>query len=287
MNLRTINYMVKAYEIPEITDVILDHLHADKTSLASCALVCTDWALAARHRLFSSIHLRGRDSSRFLAFLQSSHAVQLRNHVRELRWKETDGDSLDIQALCDVIASLPRVYTLHLTFDDFKKRPTSYPYGSVKARLGRVQRLSVHYKLRLNKTCNTVQPLLAFLSMFTLDHLELDSMFHTSETTPVDSYRVGYTPVPSAPCVIRSLAVANGDALYHEAEILSQIFPNVGSPLEALAYKCHSAADVHSLGDFLKSSGRSLRSLEIVVPPRGWTGSSELILPASIMHDLC
>lgn len=141
----------KAHEIPEITDLIFDQLDLDKRSLLSCALVCSDWASSARYRLFSTIHLRGRDSFRFLAFMQSPRTAHLCKYIQAVRWTEDDGDSLHIEDLCNVITSISQVHTLHLEFSRFSNRPTSYPFARVKEQLSGIKRLSVRYRLRLNK----------------------------------------------------------------------------------------------------------------------------------------
>ncbi|KZP08268.1 hypothetical protein FIBSPDRAFT_840493, partial [Athelia psychrophila] len=41
----------------EITDAIIDHLHADVASLEKCSLICKNWLPSARHHLFRAISL--------------------------------------------------------------------------------------------------------------------------------------------------------------------------------------------------------------------------------------
>ena len=43
---------------PELVDAIIDHLHNDKRSLASCSLVCKDWRYSARYHLFANLTLK-------------------------------------------------------------------------------------------------------------------------------------------------------------------------------------------------------------------------------------
>jgi hypothetical protein len=40
---------------PEITDIVIDHLHDDKDALLMCSLVCKDWVPASRFHLFSPL----------------------------------------------------------------------------------------------------------------------------------------------------------------------------------------------------------------------------------------
>lgn len=41
----------------ELTDAIIDHLHADRLTLATCSLVCRAWRGAAQHHLLATIYL--------------------------------------------------------------------------------------------------------------------------------------------------------------------------------------------------------------------------------------
>lgn len=43
---------------PELVDIIIDHLHNDKRSLAACSLVCKEWRSSARYHLFANITLK-------------------------------------------------------------------------------------------------------------------------------------------------------------------------------------------------------------------------------------
>jgi hypothetical protein len=42
---------------PELVDIIIDHLHNDKRSLAACSLVCKEWRSSARYHLFANLTL--------------------------------------------------------------------------------------------------------------------------------------------------------------------------------------------------------------------------------------
>ncbi|KIP01799.1 hypothetical protein PHLGIDRAFT_80071, partial [Phlebiopsis gigantea 11061_1 CR5-6] len=69
----------------EIQDMIIDHLHNDKRSLQSCALVCKHWLPASRYHLFHSITQKGTEDSydALLEFLLG--AEHILPYIRELR----------------------------------------------------------------------------------------------------------------------------------------------------------------------------------------------------------
>lgn len=104
----------------ELQDMIIDHLHDDKETLASCSLVCKSWLPASRFHLFRKIRLElPRESAEGLAadfarFLRRNpHICFL---VRELHLV---GDILPIpvtylkeDAICSILAPLTKLREL-------------------------------------------------------------------------------------------------------------------------------------------------------------------------------
>ncbi len=72
---------------PELTDMVVDHLHDDKPSLSACSLVSRSWLCSARYHMFHSLNIRGlsvvEGFERFLRFLDSAPDVWM--FVKELR----------------------------------------------------------------------------------------------------------------------------------------------------------------------------------------------------------
>lgn len=56
--------MSSPYLPQELVDTIIDHVHADHTTLAACALVSKSWLRSARYHLFASISLSSLSQSR-------------------------------------------------------------------------------------------------------------------------------------------------------------------------------------------------------------------------------
>lgn len=66
----------------ELQFMVVDHLHDDRKTLTTCALVCQAWLSATRHHLFGSINIQGDFVSRFAALVEDTPS--LREHVRDL-----------------------------------------------------------------------------------------------------------------------------------------------------------------------------------------------------------
>ncbi|KAJ6456782.1 hypothetical protein C8R47DRAFT_186349 [Mycena vitilis] len=56
---------------PELHDLVIDHMHREKGSLANCGLVSKSWLRSSRHHLFDSVVLRNRNWEAFLLLLGS------------------------------------------------------------------------------------------------------------------------------------------------------------------------------------------------------------------------
>ncbi|KAF7300698.1 F-box domain-containing protein [Mycena chlorophos] len=67
----------------ELYDHFFHELHASKTTLATCSLVCKAWLDHARRYLFSTVNLRSDSRRRFVSFLRDSpHIIGFIRHVR-------------------------------------------------------------------------------------------------------------------------------------------------------------------------------------------------------------
>ncbi|KAJ7664673.1 hypothetical protein DFH06DRAFT_1087557, partial [Mycena polygramma] len=63
------------FHIHELTDQIIDHLHADPVSLRSCALVARSWVPASQYHIFFSVNIKQDSTCRLLCDMiaQSPH----------------------------------------------------------------------------------------------------------------------------------------------------------------------------------------------------------------------
>lgn len=71
---------------PELTDMVVDHLHDDTQTLSSCSLVSRSWHCSARYHMFHTLNIRSpslvEGFDKFLRFLDSSPNVWM--FVKEL-----------------------------------------------------------------------------------------------------------------------------------------------------------------------------------------------------------
>lgn len=93
---------------PEIFETIIDFLHGDVPSLATCGLVCTEWNAASRFHLFSTLELASFDLDRALEVICTKGST-IPQHVRTL--DITNAGQLDI----DNLPPLPSIRTLVLS----------------------------------------------------------------------------------------------------------------------------------------------------------------------------
>ncbi|KAI0750389.1 hypothetical protein C8Q74DRAFT_1309744 [Fomes fomentarius] len=96
----------------ELCDIIIDHLHGDKLSLCSCALVCRGWLKTARYHLFDALSCdpdKG-SSSNLVQFLSKTPDVV--RHITELEL--SNYRDMDISLLSRLIVPLTRLRILRL-----------------------------------------------------------------------------------------------------------------------------------------------------------------------------
>ena len=118
----------------ELSDYIIDYLHANSEALSACALTCRAWAPAARFHLFHSVVLPNSDyATPFQQLLDS--APELGCYVRQLTVakfvdtaKATPTHALQLptaveRALPQIFTRLPSLRTLSLSHVDMKCMP--------------------------------------------------------------------------------------------------------------------------------------------------------------------
>ena len=102
------------YIPPELCDHIIDYLHDDRASLASCALACHAWLPSARYHQFRETKLDWKTFDSFLEIVSASPGIAravasleiYSSHPKSTVWREVDFSFL---------AQLPSVRTLILT----------------------------------------------------------------------------------------------------------------------------------------------------------------------------
>ncbi|EKM56550.1 uncharacterized protein PHACADRAFT_253742 [Phanerochaete carnosa HHB-10118-sp] len=107
---------------PELCDMVIDHLHDDKTSLALCSLVSASWLRSARYHLFDSIYIYCEKEAdafqKFLDYLRSTPSVCA--YIKDIcfdGFHEADpdsdglGETLESTFLSAITALLPSAHS--------------------------------------------------------------------------------------------------------------------------------------------------------------------------------
>lgn len=167
----------------ELTDIIIDHLHADRNALAACTLVCSTWLGAAQHHLLATVFCpTGRGGlEQLLAQLEAQGGPsRVEDDATDkadsgLRVVRTDGASravdgsekgisasfapcvrevwvrgargletmVSVATMARVLAALPNLHTLHLKYVVFE--PSD---GAHDAHLAHGSQVRPRYRLR-------------------------------------------------------------------------------------------------------------------------------------------
>ncbi|KAI0783229.1 hypothetical protein C8Q75DRAFT_471356 [Abortiporus biennis] len=117
----------------ELRDMIIDHLHEDKESLHSCALVHSSWLDSSRHHLFYDFKLKiqsGPPLHSFLRFIEETPQAAL--HISRLTIEgdpsaalcPSDEGNITSTQIDFLLDHLPRIHTLRL-MQVFVTLPTS------------------------------------------------------------------------------------------------------------------------------------------------------------------
>lgn len=69
---------------PELIDIIIDHLHDDKSSLNAWGLTSTQWLASSRYHLFSEISLSPSSVTNFLEFITSPGVEHITSIIQRL-----------------------------------------------------------------------------------------------------------------------------------------------------------------------------------------------------------
>ncbi|KAF7368788.1 hypothetical protein MVEN_00203900 [Mycena venus] len=95
----------------ELEDVIIDFCHEDRTTLASCGLVCRGWLPASRFHLFSSITLTAENTPGFLDII--SHTQTIKPLVQDVELRFSGASVLYLQVV-PILLLLTRTTQLSL-----------------------------------------------------------------------------------------------------------------------------------------------------------------------------
>ncbi|KAJ3554104.1 hypothetical protein NM688_g3280 [Phlebia brevispora] len=138
----------------ELTDEILDVLRDDRSTLASCALVCKAWLVLSHTRLFDSATVRIIDAEKFAAFLEANAALSAVVHTFTLK-PSTDAFAVHPRTLIDILDRMPGLR--YLTLDAVSVAPFELAESGLRWSRGSLEVLTLNiFRLALPETAATL-----------------------------------------------------------------------------------------------------------------------------------
>ncbi|KAJ6629369.1 hypothetical protein B0H10DRAFT_1986879 [Mycena sp. CBHHK59/15] len=107
----------------ELEDTIIDFVHSDRPTLASCGLVCRDWVPVSRYHLFSCVSLSRQSAPGFIEIMETSQTT-IPLLVRDV---QLHFSTVSLPSLVPTLKRLPRTtrLTLHPTRDEVTRTITT------------------------------------------------------------------------------------------------------------------------------------------------------------------
>ena len=237
----------------ELTDRVIDHLHADHLTLATCSLVCKTWLPASRHHLFeiTKICLTEINIHSFVKLLNSpttstffGHALNVSINVGEHRSARSIFDTLSHHLFRLKIKSLKLE---SMMWDIDEKREELFEYF---AKIPTLELHNVAFQFQGSPpryTNSKIQFLKFITSFLSLERLHLDGIFILEPDVP-------FTLPPLLRFVHLNMAT------HSMAPYLSSVqWP----PLSSLTISHIRREDMGAIQAVLESLGSSLHDLTI------------------------
>ncbi|KAF7978983.1 hypothetical protein HWV62_44241 [Athelia sp. TMB] len=232
---------------PEITDSIIDHLHADVATLTKCSLICKNWLPSARHHLFRDVCLRSSNLDQFIA-LRASPSCSFTLCIHGITLQDLNDDAADKTQTMDVkmslaLRDLPSVTVLILSGLEWEK----FGLISLGEYFPHTKELSL--SAMAFQSSSEVKNLISGFSQ--LHRLRI----HNTGWSDNDRQPGLADPVPPGRLVFMHL-----DDCYRR-DIFDWLVSDPGHRLEHLDLGIVASADVPSIGRYIRHVGLSLRHL--------------------------
>lgn len=235
-------------DIQELIDMIIDYLHDDQRSLASCALVAYHWVQSSRYHLFASVSLSGFRWIRFLDLLDSPFTT-IPPHVRALELTDCHNE---LESLDEGIARLSNsnhlvaIDSLSLKMIDWRKLSLEFHIATLLSSFQQITRL--HLDHTSFRTEDDVVDLISSYPL--LEELSMEDVLCDSSSVRVvklpPSLRVIHVHLGAMPRML--VDVLSGR---NRLCVLSTVGMSIGPD------------DITLVGLFLRDFGSQLRHLEL------------------------
>lgn len=228
--------------------MIIDYLHDDQRSLASCALVAYHWVQSSRYHLFASVSLSGFRWIRFLDLLDSPFTT-IPPHVRALELTDCHNE---LESLDEGIARLSNsnhlvaIDSLSLKMIDWRKLSLEFHIATLLSSFQQITRL--HLDHTSFRTEDDVVDLISSYPL--LEELSMEDVLCDSSSVRVvklpPSLRVIHVHLGAMPRML--VDVLSGR---NRLCVLSTVGMSIGPD------------DITLVGLFLRDFGSQLRHLEL------------------------
>lgn len=240
--------------LPEIIDMVIDHLHDDRASLRACASVSRNWLPACRFHLFRTLTVNDVEGDACFKDLSSflhGHP-QIPPFVRELYVMGTPGStpSIALLGLGTLIAGLPNVHTLKLhniKWHHLSNSADGLPFTQGLKRL----------HISSTKIFGGTRPIFDIIALFpALEGFSMDYVYVPSE-------EMHLRDLPEMDLPDRKLKKVSMHASHLMPQFLSYIqITSSSRTLETLSISS-PLSEVERVGDFLHDVGPRLRHLHL------------------------
>ncbi|KAH9933315.1 uncharacterized protein B0H18DRAFT_1101996 [Fomitopsis serialis] len=255
---------------PELFDAIIDHLHDDRHTLATCALVCRGWLPASRMHNFHELSIHRYSISQQPCELLCDSTSTVLPYVRRLRL-DLGGSSRDSASTFAfespwLNSMLPRMRLRELTaLQHFELRCLRWEYLSPESRACILAACNYVRSLTLQTLVSpTVSPALEMLSAAPLiEHFELSRSVHIGDDrTILDSSSPSFVDW-RMPGTLRSVTIGIRCPFFLVA--LDRFTPALR--IRTLSVTYVEWQEARNVAAFMKSCGPSLEHVHVTFGP--------------------
>ncbi|KAJ6595150.1 hypothetical protein DFH09DRAFT_159209 [Mycena vulgaris] len=241
---------------PELHDLVIDHMHDEKQSLATFGLVSRAWLRSSRHHLFASVTLQDHNWEAFLRLLDPPLATFVQS-IRSLSISPSDELklSLSFNELIPQLPIFPALTHLRLSYINWAG-VSDATVGALGALFGNITTLSIHLL-----TFDTPHHMATFVSRFPrLEELLLYPAFMQFGTAPQQLRQ------PDAPRSLRTVRYHSGMDSGSLTYIATWLHAGRHPPaIRALELGMLSAKSLPHVGDLLRGLRTELHELDLTL----------------------
>ncbi|KAJ7107997.1 hypothetical protein C8R43DRAFT_1243608 [Mycena crocata] len=236
------------FHIPELTDQIIDHLHADLSALQNCALVSRLWVPASQYHIFYSINLKNDGTCRTLCDIiaDSPHIGRYIRHI----YIYFEADRPSFTSLIDLRIPEPRRLSI-----------VNCPHTEELARIAHLINLPSLTDVRFFSGSSISRAQLDYLARTRTTMLSNLLLYSASDTPAGEDKDKGSWSMVEQPLEVATLNIG-GDATLTTGTLVD---PHGPIRLRTISTLTFESDDIGCLPRLLKICGQDLLVLEILI----------------------